>query len=198
MKAVCVLAFSLTFATSAHALPINVAQGKPVTITGEVGVVTCCWPPAPAPAPLSSIVDGTFLPETTQWQQGTVWWDEFHLPSANNVIEIDLLGTYLITSLVIQADNNESYGVEMRDGSGNWFGVGSFPDVAGFGMMTRTLLPVPFEATAFRINPFGGDSWYSVSEFQAIGEPVPDPASILLFGTGLGALAARRKLKKQR
>jgi hypothetical protein len=198
MKIVCVAAFLLAFAaSSAQAIPINAAEGKPVTITGEVGVITEIFPPGPV-APLSTIVDGIFLPEMTQWQNGTVWWDEFHPPSFNNIIEIDLLGLYAITELRLQADNNDFYGISMRDALGSWITLAPFePIIPGFGMMTRTAA-LPLLATGFRIDAFGGDAFYSVSEFQAIGEPVPEPATLLLFGSGLSALAARRKLKKRK
>lgn len=36
----------------------------------------------------------------------------------------------------------------------------------------------PFEAMAFRIDAFGGDEFYALSEFQAVGEAVPEPASV--------------------
>lgn len=194
MRIVCVAAFLLAFAaSSAQAIPINAAAGKPVTITGDVGVITQDWPPGPV-APLSSIVDGIFLPEMTSWQDGTVWWDERYPPSSNNVIEIDLLGLYAITQLTLQADNNDFYGISMRDRFGSWIYLGAFGPIPGFGMMTRTAF-LPLEGSGFRIDAFGGDQFYAVSEFQAIGEPVPEPATLLLFGTGLSALAARRKLK---
>jgi hypothetical protein len=198
MRIVCVAAFLLAFAaSSAQAIPINAAEGKPVTITGEVGVITETWPPGPV-APLSSIVDGTFLPENTSWQDGTVWWDERHPASADNIIEIDLLGLYNITQLTLQADNNDYYGISMRDRFDSWIFLGYFqPIIPGFGMMTRTAF-LPLEASGFRIDAAGGDAFYAVSEFQAIGEPVPEPATLLLFGSGLSALAARRKLKNRR
>jgi hypothetical protein len=47
------------------------------------------------------------------------------------------------------------------------------------------------------INPnsnYGGDVLYSLSFDVA---PTPEPASMLLLGTGLAALAGARKLKKQ-
>lgn len=45
---------------------------------------------------------------------------------------------------------------------------------------------VAFEASAFRIDAF------DVSEFQATGELIPEPASLLLMGTGLVGIARRR------
>lgn len=55
--------------------------------------------------------------------------------------------------------------------------------------------------TAFRISgaPGAGDYQFSVSEFQAIGAPVPEPATYAMLGAGLGllGLAARRSARRR-
>lgn len=177
---------------------VNVALGKPVTITGEVGVITCCWPDATVfpPAPLSSIVDGLFLPAGTEWQTGTVWWDEANPGSLNNIIEIDLGGLFPIRFVSIQADNNDSYAVSYRDQFDVWQLLGTAGPFGGPGMQIRsgTFFP-PFEASAFRIDAFGGDGFYSVSEFQAVPEPTSLALVLIalaLFSASVRARAARR------
>jgi len=189
---------ALSLAVPAAAAPINVALGKPVTISGAVGVITCCWPDATTypPAALSTLVDGVHRPEGTEWQDGTVWWDERHPGSVNNTIEIDLEGRYLISFLEIQADNNDWYDIAVRDRFGSWASLGGAAPVAGWGMTTRSGFVIPFEATAFRISASGGDDFYSVSEFRADGVSVPEPSTLALIGLSLAGLAATRRRKQ--
>lgn len=190
---------ALTLFARPAAAELNFALNKPVTITGDVGVITCCWPDATVlpPAPLSSLVDGLFVPAGTQWQTGTVWWDERHAGSVNNIIEIDLEGLFPISFVSIQADNNDAYAISYRDALDVWQFLGTAGPFGGPGMQIRsgTFFP-PFEASAFRIDAFGGDGWYSVSEFQA----VPEPATLALVALALAGLTLsyRKRLQPKR
>ena len=72
MRIACALALFLASVAPAAAAPINVAQGKPVTVTGDLGelVNLCCGWGEPPVAPLSTITDGLFLAEGHVWQDG--------------------------------------------------------------------------------------------------------------------------------
>jgi hypothetical protein len=99
--------------TTAAATSENVVLGKPVTLNGVSGVGPS-FPGAPL-APAWTLTDGKFLPESTWWQSGSVWWDENYPAAVGNSIIIDLLGSYQLSSFTVQVDNNDTYRLEYRD-----------------------------------------------------------------------------------
>jgi len=194
----------LLSAASAFAIPFNVTLNKPATLDGIFGVLRpgSGWDANPVDPP-GSIDDGVFRPESTVWNEGSIWWDASVEGSESNTITIDLLGNYAISGIITQADNNDNYMIEYFDPYlGTWQPLGYWPPIGGFGLTTRpnadqvTPLPINFTASAVRLSAFGGDDYFSYSEFQAFGVSVPEPSTILLLGAGL--LLVRRRVRSRR
>ncbi len=111
-----VIAIGLFSGSEASAGLIDIADGASVILNGDYGVLTnfCCgWDPAEPSAPGSTLTDGILRPQATVWQEGAVWWDATNPGSAANSIEIDLGGFYSLRAFSVQADDNDTYRIEV-------------------------------------------------------------------------------------
>jgi hypothetical protein len=199
MKAIAAAAaavLTLAAAPAAHA-DINVVQHDWALIStpGVMGTLRAGsgWD-AGSLAPQVSLVDGSFLPESTQWNHGTWWWDQDPSINASPVVtQILLNGSHTIHHLMLQADNNDAYQVDFWNGA-SWQAAWTVPAVSGWGMTTRSIEVTPFATDRFRITAASGDNFYAISEFQALA--VPEPDTYWMFGAGLlligGAVLRRR------
>jgi hypothetical protein len=170
----------------AHAT-LNLTLGKPVTLEGTFG----------SSVPDSHVVDGTYLPEQSPWNADVYWTGTAPL------ILIDLQGSVLITGFSVQADDNDIYRLDYRNGpSEAWTtawevgappppnpidpGTGGTPEPPDnpppdfFCLVTREMtLTTPITATELRFSALSGDNQYGVSEIQALSTAVPEPTTVI-------------------
>jgi hypothetical protein len=187
-------AIALVLCTGA-ASAANVALGGPVSTSGGPDFFTSPGWGAGAPAPLSSVTDGAFLPNNTQWNLGTVFWTG---PYGADTVFVTLSQTSVVSSITLQADNNDDYGIAYRDTGGTWHDLVTISPNRSWGLDMGNASFAPITATAFAITSVGGDGYNSVSEFQAIGQPVPEPETYALMLAGLGIVGAVARRRSQR
>jgi hypothetical protein len=135
----------------------------------------------------STVTDGAVLPIGTQWNTGTVFWSG---ALGADTITITLPTTSVVNSIFLQADNNDDYGISYRGTDGVWHDLTTISPHRSWGMDNGSASFGGVTATAFAITAVGGDGYYSVSEFQAMGQPVPEPETLALMLAGLGAVGA--------
>lgn len=179
---------------SAHA-DTNVAQGAAVLLTGsDFGYAAPGWG-AGVLASASSVTDGVFLDQGHQWNLGTVFWGAQQAPTDSITIVMSQLAT--IHSVVIQADNNDDYKIQYHGADHLWHDLATVSPPDSWGMDKATFTPgSPVVADGFMITGANGDHLYAVSEFQAIGAPVPEPETYAMLTAGLAALGLMARRRK--
>jgi hypothetical protein len=198
-KGLLCIAISLPLAATAANVMLTEVTG--ITVSGTIGQLRANsqWAPAPVPAALSTLHDGSFLPTGTDWTDGSVWWDELAFPTASNpvAIEFQLSSVFTLERFVVQGDDNEAYHVDWWDGS-DWQPAYTAAAVFTYGMETRDSgLLAPVTTDRLRVRASGGDAYYAVAEIQAfsVDQPVPEPGSLALAGAALALALARRRYR---
>ena len=186
-------------AAPAHAALVNVIPTNWSVLfwPGTQGVLRAGspWGPGSTPSTPLNVVDGNFMPEGTQWNNGSFWWDQDPSVNPNEVtLTIQMDKAYDFKKFVMQADDNDGYKLEYWDGS-NWqLGV-NFGTKPSFGLVTRADALVNITTDRLRLRAYGGDNYYAISELQGFANTgVPEPAAwaMMLAGFGLAGVALRR------
>ena len=177
----------------------NVALNAPVTANGTFLSGPQTYVCNGTPAAASTVDDDSFYQEQTCWNDGIAW------TGTAPYIDIDLQGTFDISSAIVQADDNDTYELQYLGTDSlyhNWWNIGA---PGPFGLVTR---PNPDQVTqqslptvtalGLRIFATGGDDHYALSEVQVFGTPLgaPEPSSLLLLGGALPAISLLRRYRK--
>ena len=127
--------------------------------------------PAHPGADASALIDGVLAPEgAASNMPGSVPM------SFDQPLVVDLRSPRSFRALLLQADGNDVYVVEISDDARSWRPVWRAPRVEGApGLRTRTtLLPAPVKGRFLRVRPTTGDGVYFVSQLRAYATP-PNP-----------------------
>jgi len=186
-------------AAPANAALVNVIPGNWSLLSwpGTIGVLRAGspWGPGSTPSSVLNVVNGAFQPEGTQWNNGSMWWDED--PSVNAApitLTIQMNQVYNFKQFVMQADDNDGYALDYWNGSA-WQLAWDFGAKPSYGLVTRDPALVNISTDRLRIRAYGGDAYYAVSELQGfVNSGVPEPAAwaMMLGGFGLAGVAMRR------
>ncbi len=141
--------------------------------------LTAASPPVAAvdtPPDATTILTGTLLPEGAAWNAP----GSFVIDGVDHPLAFDLQASRRIRAVLLQADGNDVYFVEVSRDSRSWRTIWRTPRYGGLpGLRTRTtLLPTAVEARFVRVRPTYGDGAFSVARlrlYDRLPSPWPPP-----------------------
>ena len=196
-KLMITLVASFVFMAAARA--DNATAGANVTLNGTFFTDPGPWSLGTNALP-NDLVNGVYQPDGQQWTFNSVWWNGLSNPA--NSIVIALTGSFLITDLKIQADNNDWYHVEYYGADAAWHTAWDVLAPNGGGVATSSAIVGPFATDKFRLTATtAGDFYYSITQFEATGQKlgksvpgVPEGGlTVALWGAALGLLGIARR-----
>jgi PEP-CTERM motif len=196
--AVAALSLSLMSGTAAASTNVIPAHWSVISSNGIQGSLRAGspWGPGSTPSNHVRIVDDSFQPEMTQWNNGSFWWDQDASINPDQLfVTVALDASYTFNHLVVQADDNDSYLLEYWDGSA-WQTAWNIPTLPSFGLRTRDSGTIAnFTTNQFRFSAVTGDNYYSIAELQAFTADVPEPMTwaLMVAGFGFAGAAMRRR-----
>jgi hypothetical protein len=192
-KQIVTLLSALVFVAAIHA--DTATAGATVNLNGTFFTGNDAWPLGTNAAP-NDIVNGVYQPIGQQWNFESVWWNGAQNPS-NNIV-VDLAGSYLITDLKLQADDNDWYNVEYFGLDLAWHLAWSASPPGGWGLQTSSFVTAPFVTSSFRLTAGPGDGYYAIAQFEANGRKVDNNvpeggATVAMFGVVIALFGLARR-----
>lgn len=199
-KLIITLIASFVFMAAARA--DTATAGASVTLNGTFFTDSGGWGLG-TNASANDLVNGVYQIEPHQWNFDSVWWNAATNPVSPANIVIALTGSFLISDLKIQADDNDVYKVEYFGADWAWHDAWTVPAPGGWGLTTSSTSVGAFVTDQFRLTAVSGDGLYSISQFEATGETlgkggddhsVPESGlTVALLGAALGLLGIARR-----
>ncbi|HKP60037.1 MAG TPA: discoidin domain-containing protein [Polyangiales bacterium] len=159
-------ALALLAALSCSALAQAAPDNGVMPCPSAINLIKTARSDAPGVTGALRVVSDDVIPvEGSFWSGG----DSVVLPKDRPALRYDLGGVQLLKAFLLQGDNNEDYILEGSTDGVIFTPVWTAPPVwTGQGLRSRSVvLQQPVAARYLRVNPRGGDGFYSVSELQA-------------------------------